>query len=53
MLRPALQETIKKHDPNWTPSQMLWVDCLDLFCEEYVEDALKEEVGEITQPNKH
>ena len=49
MLRPALQETIKKHDPNWTPGQMLCVDCLDLFREEYVEDALKEEVGEITQ----
>ncbi len=49
MLRPALQETIKKHDPSWTPGQMLCVDCLDLFREEYVEDALKEEVGELTQ----
>jgi len=49
MLRPALQETIKKHDANWTPGQMLCVDCLDLLREEYVEDALKEEVGELTQ----
>jgi uncharacterized membrane protein len=49
MLRPALQETIKKHDPSWTPGQMLCVECLDLFREEYVEDALKEEVGELTQ----
>jgi len=49
MLRPALRETIKKHDPNWTPGQMLCVDCLDLLREEYVEDALKEEVGELTQ----
>jgi uncharacterized membrane protein len=49
MLRPALRETIKKHDPSWTPGQMLCVDCLDLFREEYVEDALKEEVGDLTQ----
>ena len=49
MLRRALQETIKKHDPSWTPGQMLCVDCLDLLREEYVEDALKEEVGELTQ----
>ena len=28
---------------------MLCVDCLDLLREEYVEDALKEEVGELTQ----
>ena len=49
MLRPALRETIKKHDANWTPGQMVCVDCLDLFREEYVEDALKEEVGELTQ----
>ena len=49
MLRPALKETIKKHDASWTPGQMLCVDCLDLLREEYVEDALKEEVGELTQ----
>src|SRR5262245_12301955 len=49
MLRPALRETIKKHDPNWSPGQMLCVDCLDLFREEYVQDALKEEVGELSQ----
>jgi uncharacterized membrane protein len=49
MLRPSLQETIKKHDPSWTPGQMLCVDCVDLLREEYVEDALTEEVGELTQ----
>ena len=49
MLRPALQETIKKHDPSWLPGQMLCVDCLDLLREEYVEDALTEEIGELTQ----
>jgi len=49
MLRPALKETIKKHDPSWEPGQMLCVDCLDLLREEYVEDALTEEVGELTQ----
>ena len=48
MLRPALKETIKKHDPSWAPGGMLCVDCLDLLREEYVEDALKEEVGELT-----
>jgi uncharacterized membrane protein len=49
MLRPALQETIKKHDPSWTPGQMICVDCVDLLLEEYIEDALKEEVGDLTQ----
>ena len=49
MLRPALKETIKKHDPSWAPGEMLCVDCLDLLREEYVEDALKEEVGELTE----
>ena len=49
MLRPALKEIIKKHDPNWTPGEMLCVDCLDLLREEYVEDALTEEIGELTK----
>jgi len=49
MLRPALKETIKKHDPSWAPGGMLCVDCLDLLREEYVEDALKEEVGALTE----
>ena len=49
MLRTALKETIKKHDPGWAPGEMLCVDCLDLLREEYVEDALKEEVGELSQ----
>jgi uncharacterized membrane protein len=49
MLRPALQETIRKHDPNWLPGEMVCRECLDLFREEYVEDALTEEVGELSQ----
>ena len=49
MLRPALIETIKKHDATWGPSRMICVDCLDLFRSEYVEDALKEEVGELSK----
>lgn len=49
MLRVALKETIKKHDPSWAPGGMLCVDCLDLLREEYVEDALKEEVGALTE----
>ena len=49
MLRPALQETIRKHNAAWAPAQMICVDCLDRFREEYVEDALKEEVGELTE----
>jgi len=49
MLRPALKDTIKKHDPSWMAGEMLCVDCLDLLREEYVEDALKEEVGALTQ----
>ncbi len=49
MLRPAIIETVKKRYPTWKPDQMICVDCLDLFRSEYVEDALKEEVGELTQ----
>lgn len=49
MLRPAIIETIKRRDPAWQTEQMICVDCLDLFRSEYVEDALKEEVGSLTQ----
>lgn len=49
VLRPAIIETIKKRDPTWAPSRMICVDCLDLFRSQYVEDALKDEVGEITK----
>ena len=49
MLRPAIRETIKQRDPSWTPDRMICTDCLDLFRSEYVEDALKEEVGELTR----
>lgn len=49
MLRPALIETIRKHDATWGPSRMICVDCLDLFRSEYVEDALKDEVGELSK----
>ena len=49
MLRPAIIETIKKRDTSWAPSWMICVDCLDLFRSEYVEDALKDEVGELSK----
>jgi len=49
VLRPAIIETIKKRDPAWAPSRMICVDCLDLLRSQYVEDALKDEVGEITK----
>ena len=49
MLRPAIIETIKKRDTSWAPSRMICVDCLDLFRSEYVEDALKDEVGELSK----
>ena len=49
MLRLAIRETIKKHNPSWSPGRMICTDCLDLFRSEYVEDALKEEVGELTK----
>lgn len=49
MLRPAIMETIKKRNPAWTPAQMICVDCLDVCRSEFVEDALKEEVGELTR----
>jgi uncharacterized membrane protein len=48
MLRPALMDTIRKRHPEWTPAQMICVDRLDLYRSEYVEDALKEEVGDLT-----
>ncbi len=49
MLRSALKDVIKKHDASWTPGGMLCADCLDLLREEYVEDALREEVGALTE----
>jgi len=49
MLRPAIIETIKKRDPSCAHSRMICVDCLDLFRSEYVEDALKDEVGELSK----
>jgi uncharacterized membrane protein len=49
MLRPALIETIKKHDTSWTVGQMICVECLDLYRSKYVEDALKDEAGELTK----
>jgi uncharacterized membrane protein len=49
MLRPAIGETIKKRDPTWTPERMICTDCLDLFRSEYVEDALTDEIGELTR----
>ena len=49
MLRPAISETIKKRDPTWTPERMICTECLDLFRSEYVEDALTEEIGELTR----
>ena len=49
MLRRAIAETIKKRDANWTPDRMICVDCLDLFRSAYVEDALRDEVGELTK----
>ena len=52
MLRPAIIETIKKRAPAWTSMHMICLDCLDVFRSEYVEDALKEEVGELTQLEK-
>ncbi len=53
MLRPAIIETIKKRDSRLgTSMDMICLDCLDVFRSEYVEDALKEEVGELTQLEK-
>jgi uncharacterized membrane protein len=49
MLRPAIIATIKKRAPAWTAAQMICADCLDRFRSEYVEDALTEEVGELTE----
>jgi uncharacterized membrane protein len=49
VIRPALAETIKKRDAAWDSGRMICVDCLDLFRSEYIEDALQEEVGELTQ----
>ena len=48
MLRPAIVDTLNKPH-HWTPTQMICVDCLDLFRSQYVEDALKDEVGQAHQ----
>ena len=49
ILRPAIVDTLRKRNPTWTPTEMICVDCLDLFRSQYVEDALKDEVGELTK----
>ncbi|MGH7871972.1 MAG: DUF1003 domain-containing protein [Candidatus Binatia bacterium] len=48
MLRPAMIEMIKKRHPGWTPEQMICIDCLDLLRSEYVEEALREELGDLS-----
>ena len=48
MLRSALMDTIRKRHPEWTPAHMICVNCLDLYRSEYVEEALQEEVGNLT-----
>ncbi|HEY7168135.1 MAG TPA: DUF1003 domain-containing protein [Candidatus Binatia bacterium] len=49
MIRPTILEIIKKQNSSWTEDQMVCIDCLDQFRSEYIEDALTEEIGELTQ----
>jgi uncharacterized membrane protein len=49
MVRPTILEIIKKQNSSWTEDQMVCIDCLDQFRSEYIEDALTEEIGELTQ----
>jgi uncharacterized membrane protein len=49
LLRPAIIETIRKRNPDWSGKEMICNDCLDLFRSEYVEDVLKDEAGELTK----
>ena len=49
VIRPAIAATIQTRFPDWNRTKMLCNDCLDQFRSEYVEDALKEEIGELSQ----
>ncbi len=49
MVRPAILEIIQKRNPGWKPDRMICVDCLDELRSEYIEDALREEVGDLSQ----
>src|SRR5712692_10485412 len=49
LIRHGVADIIKKRLPDWDASRMLCPDCLNLFRSEYVEDALEEEHGELSQ----
>ena|SRR3990167_407998 len=49
VIRSGVAEIIKKRNPAWTPSNLICLSCLNLFRSEYIEDALEEEKGELSQ----
>ncbi len=48
LLREGLQQTIKKRYPHWSPTGYVCVADLNRLRGEYLEDLLKEDMGEIT-----
>ena len=48
LVRPAIAEIIRKTHPGWGPGQFVCLDDLNRFRAEYIEDALEEEIGELT-----
>lgn len=49
VIRSGVADIIRKRDPAWTPSNLICLSCLNLFRSEYIEDALEEEKGELSQ----
>ncbi|MBI2997358.1 MAG: DUF1003 domain-containing protein [Deltaproteobacteria bacterium] len=49
LIRSGVADIIKKRNPAWTSSNLICLSCLNLFRSEYIEDALEEEKGELSQ----
>lgn len=48
LVRPAVAETIRKAHPGWGPGKFVCLQDLNRLRAEYVEDVLREEIGELT-----
>lgn len=48
VVRPALDELIKKAHPEWTHEKMLCFSCLNKFRVRFIESALENEIGELS-----
>jgi uncharacterized membrane protein len=52
IVRPAIVSVIQKEHPEWTPEQPLCLPCLHRYRNDYVEQMLKDEKGELSAVEK-